>query len=179
MHISTHINISPHVPLLQDFKVLFLTKTLSLVHFFDMKYKQNICELCKWHPALSLQITSAWSAYSFSWQRDFWITVIDFSLNGLENKIALEDFTNLHNLKQLLLLLRSMSLISGEEKQPNWPWKTETSGNTNRGRLPAPGMDVQTAAEEAEDADLKAQREAGKIIKSKSNSNQYSSQHCQ
>lgn len=79
---------------------------------------------------------------------------IDFSLNGLENKIVLEDFTNPHNLKRLLLFFRSMSLIIGEEKQPKQPCK---SGKTKRGRLPAPGRDVQTVAAEAGDADFKAQ----------------------
>lgn len=83
---------------------------------------------------------------------------IDFSLNGLENKIVLEDFTNLHNLKRLLLFFRSMSLIIGEEKQPKQPRKSEGSGKTKRGRLPAPGRDVQRVAAEAEDADFKAQR---------------------
>lgn len=51
-----------------------------------------------------------------------------------------------------------MSLIIGEEKQPKQPHKSEGSGRTKRGRLPAPGRDVQTVAAEAEDADFKAQQ---------------------
>lgn len=151
MPIFTNINISQHVSLLQDFKRSVLTEPCLLGRFFShdvrAKYQwiQQVASQFHW------KLRSAWAAHSSNWQRDFWITAIDFSLNGLENKIVLEDFTNLHNLKQLLLLLRPMSLISGEEKQPKWPWKTETSGKTNTGPLPAPGMDVQTAAEEAED----------------------------
>lgn len=135
----------------KNFKRSVLTERSLLGRFFSHEVRAKYQWIQQVASQFCCKLRSAWATHSSSWQRDFWITVIDFSLNGLENKIVLEDFANLHNLKQLLLLLRSMSLISGEEKQPKWPWKTETSGKTNRGQPPAPGMDVQTAAEEADD----------------------------
>lgn len=167
MHISTNINISQHVPLLQDFKRSVLTERSLLGRFFSHEVQAKYQWIQQVASQFHRKLWSAWAAYSSSWQRDFWITVIDFSLNGLENKIVLEDFTNLHNLKQLLLLLRFMSLISGEEKQPKWPWKTETSRKTNRGQPPAPGM-MCRQWQRRQKTDLKAHHGGEKRVKKQS-----------